>query len=461
MKIRTAIFGIYVTASAVGFAVLMRFMLAEVRPRYVASLRSSMSDSARLLAAALENQVPTTQLAQTTTGLKLRVITIDGRVLVSSTTDDGTAASPYAADGARRELAQRMGSRILDEAQPLTEEALRVTAPVTLQGGQRALVELSRPLRSVDAFIWSERKKLAGVSLLIAAAMLVAGWVLAARLTRSLERLTMYVQRARDGIRENPPTSRAAEIAALTRAFEEMREAIEGRQHAERYTQSLAHEVKAPLAAIRGAAELMDENMPAETRRRFLGNIRTEAARIQQIIERLLELSSLEARKTLQQAEVMAASELVKEAVAVVASAGQARGVAIRLTGAPAVTLSGERVLLREALVNLLQNAVEFSPVGGEVRIRHDDTDEIVEFVVEDDGPGIPDYAVARVFERFYSLPRPDTQRKSTGLGLTLVREIAQLHGGDVAISNRESGGARAVLKLRARPGSRGDVAHR
>ena len=69
-----------------------------------------------------------------------------------------------------------------------------------------------------------------------------------------------------------------------------------------------------------------------------------------------------------------------------------------------------------------------------------------VSFVVEDGGPGVPDYALARVFERFYSLPRPGTQKKSTGLGLALVREIAHLHGGDATLENRVEGGARATL---------------
>jgi len=69
-----------------------------------------------------------------------------------------------------------------------------------------------------------------------------------------------------------------------------------------------------------------------------------------------------------------------------------------------------------------------------------------VNFTVEDNGPGVPDYALPRVFERFYSLPRPGSDKKSTGLGLALVREIAHLHGGDAMLENRQTGGARAVF---------------
>ena len=107
-------------------------------------------------------------------------------------------------------------------------------------------------------------------------------------------------------------------------------------------------------------------------------------------------------------------------------------------------SLHGEKVLLREALVNLLQNALDFSPAGGRVVLRVGGGLGRVEFAVEDAGTGVPEYALPRVFARFYSLPRPDGGRKSTGLGLSLVREIAHLHGGEAALANRPGGGARA-----------------
>nr|MBP7483240.1 two-component system sensor histidine kinase CreC [Lacunisphaera sp.] len=97
-------------------------------------------------------------------------------------------------------------------------------------------------------------------------------------------------------------------------------------------------------------------------------------------------------------------------------------------------------------LVNLLQNALDFSPAGGTVTLRGAVESGRINFTVEDGGPGVPDYALPRVFERFYSLPRPGTERKSTGLGLALVREIAHLHGGDATLENRPEGGARAVF---------------
>ncbi|HVT74642.1 MAG TPA: HAMP domain-containing protein, partial [Lacunisphaera sp.] len=224
MKIRTAIFVVYVAASAVGFAVLMRFILAEVRPRYVAAVRLSMQDTARLLASALAGRTPA-QAAQALggpAGFRRRVLGPDGRTWFDSQEADPPAAVAY--DASTRSLS----ARLLDEAPDRDDLDIAVTAPVQLAGGAAGQLVLSRSFRSVDAVIWAERRKLAAVAMLIAAVMVVAGWWIAAKLTDSLERLTAYAQSVRDGRPVRPPLSRAVEIAALAQAFEEMRDALEG-----------------------------------------------------------------------------------------------------------------------------------------------------------------------------------------------------------------------------------------
>ena len=439
MRIRTAIFGVYVSACAVGFAVLMWFMLAEVRPRYVSAVEVNLQDAAHVTAAALKGRsVPEAAAALSgPKSFRARLLAKDGRVLFDSS--EGETLTTAADTDLRR-----AGTRLLDGSNAPEEFEVTTSTPLQLADADAVLV-LSRSFRSLNAVIWAERKKLAGISLIVASVMVVAGWWIAAKLTESLERLTRHAQAVRDGRPSQPPVSQAREIAELGKAFEEMRDALEGRQHAERYTQALAHEVKAPLAAIRGAAELMDETMPEEQRRKFLGNIRSESARIEKIVERLLELSSLEARKALGQTETINVADLMNEAAGVLGPACAASRVTLTVQAAGA-TLRGERVLLREALVNLLQNALDFSLTGGAIIFRSIEENGRLVFSVEDCGPGVPDYAVARVFERFYSLPRPGTARKSTGLGLALVREIAHLHGGDAALVNRAEGGARATL---------------
>ena len=461
MKIRTAIFGVYVTASALGFALLMAFILKEVRPRYVESMRRTLADTAALLAVILEEdltQKPEASLAETWRGNlgalerasgALRVYVTDTQGVVAF---DSSGGVDVGKDYTRRPemTAYFDGKYGAGDNVDLVKGELRVTAPVLRGGSVVGFVGVARPLSSVTEAILRARLRLIAGGLVVAGLMMVAGWWIAAKLTGSLERLTAYAEAVRDGRSAQPPASRASEVAALARAFEEMRVALEGKAYVERYTQALAHEVKAPLSAIRGAAELLQEELPAEERARFLEHLRTESERIQVIVERMLRLAALEARRGLDGVECVVLADVVREAVEALRPVVMERRLEMRMEVADSADgrVRGERFLLVQAVVNLVQNAIEFSPEGGVITVSADGT----QVVIEDDGPGVPEFARERIFERFYSLPRPLDGRKSTGLGLSFVREIAGLHGGSVEVGNRtrEEGGARAVLTLPA-----------
>jgi two-component system sensor histidine kinase CreC len=109
--------------------------------------------------------------------------------------------------------------------------------------------------------------------------------------------------------------------------------------------------------------------------------------------------------------------------------------------------VSGDPLMLRQAIGNLLDNAIEFAPRGSTLRIAAIAQGASAVIEIDDEGPGIPDYAASRIFERFYSLPRGDGA-KSTGLGLPFVREVCTLHGGSVDVANLPGGGARATVTL-------------
>jgi two-component system sensor histidine kinase CreC len=111
-------------------------------------------------------------------------------------------------------------------------------------------------------------------------------------------------------------------------------------------------------------------------------------------------------------------------------------------------TLRGDAFLLRQALVNLVENAADFSPQGAHITLRVRSDAAAIRFDVLDEGPGIPDYAMPRVFERFYSLPRPQGGSRSSGLGLCFVAEVATLHGGQAMLANRIPQGAQASLAI-------------
>ncbi|MDO8540250.1 MAG: two-component system sensor histidine kinase CreC [Opitutaceae bacterium] len=453
MRIRTAIFGVYVTASAVGFAILMGLVLRDVRLRYIESMRRTLGDTAAFLATfAAEGATDGAEWTQRLAALPAQT----ERLRVFASDADGRVHFDSAAGrdvGQVYEWPMRGGGRIASENYSVPNVAivdgeLRVRASVRRGGELIGWVGVGRPLATATEGISRARTELLWSAGGIALVMTAAGWWIASRLTRSLERLTDYAVAVRDGRRANPPASRAKEIAALTRAFEEMRAALEGKAYVERYTQALAHEFKAPLSSIRGAAELLGEDMPREERARFIANLRAESERMQLLVDRLLELAALEARHGRVEFAPVNLREIAAEVVAAAMGAATQRQVELVVAPGAQTCIRGEKFLLTQALGNLVQNALEHTPAGGTVTVQVTTTARCAAFVVEDTGAGIPAFALERVFDRFYSLPRPDTGRKSSGLGLSIVREIAHLHGGEARLENRETGGVRAVVEF-------------
>jgi two-component system sensor histidine kinase CreC len=453
VRIRTAIFGVYVTASALGFAVMMGFVLRDVRLRYVESMRRTTGDTAAFLAVFVAQDAP----ADDNWAQKLATLPREAdllRVFACDVTNRVVFDSAGGRDlGTVYRWPMRGGGRAASENYTISNVAevdgeLRVAAPVRRAGQMIGWVGVGRPLTTVAEGVSHARWQLVWALGSIAAVMVAAGWWIASKLTHSVERLTDYALAVRDGRPAMPPQSRAKEVAALAQAFEEMRVSLEGKAYIERYTQALTHEFKAPLSSIRGAAELLAENPPEPDRNRFLANLRAESERLQLIIDRLLELAALESRRSGATMTEVDLAALLQEAQAATLGAAAAKAITLREDIRVQPRIRGEKFLLGQAIGNLLQNALQFTPARGVVTLslRSDGNHAII--TVEDTGPGIPDYAREKFFDRFYSLPRPDTGRKSSGLGLSIVREIARLHGGEITLVNRPEGGARAVLSL-------------
>lgn len=287
--------------------------------------------------------------------------------------------------------------------------------------------------------------------------MVVVGSLFSTWLTYPIQRLMNYAKAVRDGRRVTLPKLGSSEVATLGRTIEDMRNALEGRKYIENYVQALTHEIKSQVAAIRGAAELLHEQMPAEQREKFLHNIHTETIRIQEIVDRLLLLSAVEAKNTLDERSRIDLTQVLRNAIASLET--QVAGKEIALETALPVEVcmvEGDAFLIEKALLNLLQNALAFAPLGGRIRASLERRDGRCIVTVEDNGPGIPEFAKPRVFERFFSLPRPDTGKKSSGLGLAFVREVTTLHHGSITLCDASGGGTIAALDLPAGDGTRG-----
>lgn len=270
---------------------------------------------------------------------------------------------------------------------------------------------------------------------------------------RPISKLTEYARDIEMGKRRPLPyLGLGKEVNTLARALESMRESLEGRRFAGRYVQTLTHEMKSPLAAIRGAAELLNEDgcaMPEADKRRFLGNISAEALRADRLLAKLLELSVIEGKAALDVSDVMDLRLLLERVVSETRAMAELAGVKVDLQKAehPAMA-QGDPFILRAAITSLLENAVDFSPAGGTVTVGVETAGEFHRIIIADMGEGIPEYAREKVFDRFFSLRHMGSGRKGTGLGLTLVREAAHLHQGSVKLEPNDPAGTLAVLAI-------------
>ena len=348
-----------------------------------------------------------------------------------------------------RTLQGRYGARATrsDPADKSTA-VLHVASPIRVDERLIGVVSVSKALDSVSSFMQTAREGILRAGFIAASVAALVALAATFWITRPLTRLVMWAEEIKAGGRPPVPRVGGGEVGRLGAAITGLQASLDGRAYVESYVQHLTHELKSPLAGIRGAAELLAEEPPPDMRRRFLSNIANEGARLQDLIDRLLQLAELERRKRAVQAEDIAVGTVIQELNEAFAPQCAQAQVTIVTQLEAGLVVRGERFFVRQALANLLANAIDFAPQGSAVSLSACGSDGMIAFTVRDHGPGIPTWALERLFARFYSLPRPQNGRKGTGLGLVFVREIANLHGGTVTVTNHQNGGAEAVLRL-------------
>ena len=220
------------------------------------------------------------------------------------------------------------------------------------------------------------------------------------------------------------------------------------------FVANISHELKTPVGALALLAEtLMDERDP-EVTRRLAERLASEAFRVGNTIDDLLELSRLEVATGLATDEVGVA-HFVGEAADRVRPAAEQRGIAIDVEQAPArIEVVGDRRQLVSAVTNLLDNAVKYSEPGSTVDVSARTDGRWVDVTVRDRGIGIPRRDLERIFERFYRVDRARSRETGgTGLGLAIVRHVASNHRGEIRVESREGAGSTFTLRLPAGPG--------
>lgn len=282
---------------------------------------------------------------------------------------------------------------------------------------------------------------LAAALVVLFVAVAIGAYPVVRRLTRRLETLQRGVEAFGAGALDHRVSEEGRdEVAAVAHSFNRAAERIEQllRSH-QSLLANASHELRSPLARLKMAVAMLDEAPPAH-KERLRREIHTNIAELDALVEEVLLASRLDALQNLDRREPV-------DLVAVVAEEASRTGASLEADPALPAVMGDDR-LLRRAVRNLLENARRYG--GGEVQAKLQAARAAVEVRVCDRGPGVPDAMRERIFEPFFRLPGHAEQAGGVGLGLSLVKQIVERHGGTVRCEAREGGGSVFVLRVPA-----------
>lgn len=332
-------------------------------------------------------------------------------------------------------------------------KAMIIGAPIKASGKIIGVLSVLKPISSLEGHLLTETKQLQNYAFVLLGLALILGYLLSLWFTYSLNKIANYANNMAEGKKVTAPVMRDVRLAKLSDSISYMRSQLDGKEYVENYIHSLTHELKTPITSIQGAVELMSEDMPLADRERFLNNISTSNQRMQRLVERMLSLAKLESTTELLSNEEFDLIPTIKRLVQERGSILDNKNVQLNLPQQSKVFCHGDRVLISQAIANLLDNAIAFCQASGHIDLSvnvesvNDET-SATSVIIFNEGDPIPDFALAKLYDRFFSLPPSnDSQKasKSTGLGLSFVKEIMKLHKGSINICNTRNGVAATI----------------
>lgn len=309
-----------------------------------------------------------------------------------------------------------------------------VAAPIYINNQIQGVLTVSQDNMVMNPIVFRSEQQIlhAGVILLVLSLGLGLGMVW--WLNGSIQKLVRYAQNVTKGEAVTVPSVGSKELMVLAGALGEMRSKLDGKAYVEEYVHTLTHELKSPLAAIKSAGELLEEDPPLAYRTQFSQSIVAQSLRMQEMIDRMLLLVRLESAPALNLTE-HPVEALLQDVIALSEIKAGSVGVTFQAALEPAV-IQMDKFWFQQAIQNVLDNALAFSPKNGVITVKGCLKDGVYEIAVQDEGAGIPEFALDKIFDRFYSLARPNAP-KSSGIGLNLVRQIMTLHQGRISVENR------------------------
>ena len=334
----------------------------------------------------------------------------------------------------------------------------RVLSRPAVVGGKRVIIQVAR---SEDPM----RRELGELTLFLVlglpfgvAAAGLGGYALARGALAPVDRMAAQAQSITAArLSERLPVDNPHdELGRLALVFNQTLERLEGSfQRMQRFTADVSHELRTPLTAIRTVGEVaLRESRTPDTYRGVIGSMLEEVDRLTSLVERLLTLSRAGSGPAQLRRDAVDLSELADEVAAHLSVLAEEKGQSIVVQHEGAATCEGDRLVLRQAVINLVDNAIKFSPGGSEVRVRVAAPDARAVLEVRDAGPGIDPELGARIFDRFYQGSQ-DGDRGGVGLGLSISKWAVEANRGELSWEPGGSGGSVFRIALPRAGGTR------
>jgi signal transduction histidine kinase len=327
---------------------------------------------------------------------------------------------------------------------------LRVLVKVLpLAGAGHVRVGVAEPVAATDRATRSVRDAFLLAGAIATLAALLGGVLVASRIVAPLRRMAGVAADVDAGelYRRMHVGQRRDEVGVLAESFNHMLDRLaDAFARQSDFVADASHELRTPLTIIRGQLEVLarQASPPAEEIRRVERLVRTEVARMERLVEDLLVLAQAGTDGFLRKTEV----ELPQFLHDLVQGQPTTDGRELRLEDPPRVSITADPDRLAQALRNLINTAFAHAGDGGQVELGVELADGVVRFAVEDDGDGVPVALRDRVFERFHRVHASRAEGTGAGLGLAIVRAVAEAHGGRAYVEDSTLGGARFVIEL-------------
>jgi two-component system, OmpR family, sensor histidine kinase CreC len=389
------------------------------------------------------------------TRIETQVLLLDkSGMLLFDSHDRNTIGTSFAAwRDVALALKGNYGARTTKE-EGMSCSTMYLSAPIMVQNVVEGVVTVAKPNCNANELIKTTQERIVAIATILFSGAGIAAILATLLIARPLRRLHAYVRGLRDRKPVTLPPLPRGELRELGVTISEMHSAIDGSTRVDKYTRSLSHELKTPLAAIRGSVQVIRETLDSETREHFLSCIEKETVRMYTLIESLFALNSLSLSTELENGTVFSLRQVVENVIDEFRPISETKSIALELHIDGDFSTKGNVFWVSEAIRNVVKNAFDFAPPeSGKVDISLRRGSQDIECTIEDNGPGIPEWALEKVCDQFFSIPKTGQSSRSSGLGLAIAREVMDRIGGAIKVANRTSSddalvGAKVLLSF-------------